>query len=244
MNYYGMTKLFLNIKQLCVFGCFCLISFNSVANNAYQSHEKIHHAVKQFLDKTLEAADDIELNVIIDKIDPRLKLKKCDQTLKTFTAASTAFNSRFSVGVICDGKQEWSLYVPVQIQRIASFYVASRPISRGHSISENDIQLVKKDLNHVRGRYIKEHKKLLGMIAKRRIQMGKTFNPKYLRPPIVVKKGDAVDIIALTQSLEIRMSGKAITAGAKGDRIQVRNSSSKRLIEATVLHSGLVEIKL
>ena len=59
-----------------------------------------------------------------------------------------------------------------------------------------------------------------------------------------LKKGDVVDIVAESQGLQIRMTGKAINNGAKGQRINVKNLSSNRIIQAIVKNSGLVQIAL
>ena len=40
------------------------------------------------------------------------------------------------------------------------------------------------------------------------------------------------------------MAGKALSDGARGERIKVKNSSSNRQIEATVIDHGIVEVVL
>jgi len=222
--------------------CFCFST--TWANEQYQSHASIIKTVEQYLDSHLNSSPELETRTQIGHLDKRLILTKCDKALKPFSNNHRDFGSRVSVGVKCTGSKPWSLYVPVTIQRIAPIYVASHPISKGEKISDRDIQKVFKDVNKLHGRYNRTKEEIIGKIAKRSISLGSVFNPRYLALPIVIKKGDKVDIIAKLQGLSIRMSGKAENDGAQGQTINVKNLSSKRIVEAVVQHAGLVKINL
>ncbi|HFE36905.1 MAG TPA: flagellar basal body P-ring formation protein FlgA [Gammaproteobacteria bacterium] len=223
---------------------FLLNSITVQANARYQSHAQINSAVQTYLDTHIKAAQDVKIKTQISRIDSRLKLSACDQPLKTFVNNRNDFSQRVSVGVKCEGHKPWSLYVPVKIQRFAKVYVAAQPIAKGEQITPADIQQVSQDVSTLRGRYYKTKQEIMGKIAKRSIRLGAVFNPRYLGLPIVVKKGDKVDIVAETQGIRIRMAGKAINAGAKGQQISVKNLSSKRIIQAIVQNPGLVKVMM
>ena len=82
------------------------------------------------------------------------------------------------------------------------------------------------------------------MVVKRSISRGSPFNSRNLRLPTTVHKGDIVEIVASTQGLMIRMRGKALNSGAKGERIRVKNQSSKKTIEAVVVDANTVTVNL
>ena len=222
---------------------FCLPFVSTVnANKIYQAHDEIFASVQKYLDNHLASSQDVEIKTKIGHIDSRLKLSPCENPLKSFSNNHNGFGSKISVGVKCEGTKPWSLYVPVKIQRLTSVFVSSQPIAKGDQITDTDIQLVSMDISKLRGSYIKTKAEIIGKIPKRSIRLGSVFNPRYLRLPIMIKKGDLVDIVAESQGLRIRMQGKAINNGAKGQKINVKNLSSNRTIQAIVQNSGLVKI--
>ena len=232
-------------KSLIYLFLFCILSVSSAyADNAYQAHDKIIATVQNYLDTQLSISQDIEIKTKIGHLDARLKLSACEIPLTSFSNNHNNFRSKLSVGVKCEGRKPWSIYVPVSIQRLAMVLVAAQPISKGSQITDNDIQLISMDINRLHGNYSKTREEIIGKIPKRRITLGAVFKPRFLRLPIIIKKGDVVDIVAESQGLEIRMTGKAISNGAKGQRINVKNLSSNRIIQAIVKNSGLVAITL
>lgn len=223
----------------------CLLFFSTVnANKTYQSHADIFATVQAYLDSHLISSQDVEIKTKIGHLDKRLKLSPCEKPLKSFSNNHSNFGSKISVGIKCEGTKPWSLYVPVNIQRLATVYVAAQPIAKGEQITHTDIQQVSMDISNLRGSYLKTRPEIVGKISKRSISLGSVFNPRYLRLPVVIKKGDLVDIVAESQGLRIRMEGKAVNSGAKGQKIRVKNLSSKRIIQAIVQDPGLVKIML
>lgn len=223
--------------------CFLFVT-NTNASKTYQAHEEIFATVQGYLDTHLTSSKEVKIKTTIGHLDTRLKLSPCENPLKSFSNNHKSFGSKISVGIKCEGNKPWSLYVPVKIQRLATVFVASQPIAKGNKISNTDIQQVSMDISNLRGSYAKNKQEIIGKIPKRSIALGSVFNPRYLQLPIMIKKGDLVDIIAESRGLKIRMEGKAVNSGAKGQKISVKNLSSNRIIQAIVQNSSLVKIAL
>ena len=85
---------------------------------------------------------------------------------------------------------------------------------------------------------------VVGKILQRPLAAGKPFDARFLKPRLLVKRGQEVVLLANTSSLSVRMSGKALADGAKGDLIKVRNTSSQRIVEGIVLENGIVVVKM
>ncbi len=51
-----------------------------------------------------------------------------------------------------------------------------------------------------------------------------------------------MQIVASQGSLQVRMKGKALDNGARGDRIRVRNLSSGRQISGEMIASGVIQV--
>jgi len=221
-------------------------SSNSADNivSKYQKHEDIRLAVKGFLDQNLHEIKGVKLETQIKPIDSRLRLSQCGKPLTTFSRSQVNQSAKFSVGVMCKDKKPWSLYVAVEVKKIATLYTAATPISRGEPITADNITKTQYDINRLRRGFYQNKSELIGMIAKRSMRSGTVISAKHLLPPTIIKKGDPISIVAKTGSIAIRMTGKAMSNGAKGQRIRVRNNSSKRIIDAIVKDSATVQVTL
>ena len=211
---------------------------------AFQPLADIENAASQFISKKVSPRDNVEVEIKVNSLDPRLHLAYCDQALQTYLPGNTKLNARVSVGVECKGKKPWKLYVPVTIARYANVYIAGNALMKGDKVTPEDLRLVRMDISKLRVRPMSDSTDIVGMLARRNISRGSVFSTRYLKMPAIIKKGDMVNIVASLSGINIRMKGKAMVAGARGERIQVRNSSSKRMVEAVVINASTVKVNL
>jgi len=83
---------------------------------------------------------------------------------------------------------------------------------------------------------------LIGKQLKRRLPQNRIVKANYVKAQTLVKRGEIVNIVAKNSGYSVKMSGTAMSSGAKGERIQVKNLSSQRVIEGTVIETGIVSI--
>jgi len=84
----------------------------------------------------------------------------------------------------------------------------------------------------------------LGKITRRPIRKGQIISPRLLAERKLVHRGDTVQIVAASEGFNIRMTGVALEPGHLGERIEVRNVQSKRIIEGQVTKAGVVHVSL
>ena len=217
---------------------------NASALPQYHAHKDIQETVKYFVDSNLQQSKNIETKTEISPLDPRLNLSKCKVPLSAFSSSDINQSAKFSVGVKCTDQKPWSIYVTVNVEKMATLYIAASPLARGEAITEEDIQQAKRDINKLRRGFYSDKDDLIGMIAKRSIRAGTIFSNKHLSPPLIIKKGDNVNIIARTGSIVIKMGGKAMSDGIEGQRIRVKNNSSRKIINAIAVTPGIVKVRL
>lgn len=210
----------------------------------FHSHSNIIETVNNYVMKNLQKSKDIEFSIQISPIDTRLKLTACELPLNAFSASNLNLSTKFSVGVKCNGIKPWSLYASVRVKKYSKLYSTAVPISRGEPITEKDIILVRRDISNLRQGFFNNKARLIGMLAKRNLRVGTIISAKHLVPPVLVKKGDNVDIVVLSNTISIRMSGEAMSNGAKGQKIRVKNNSSKKIVNAIVTTANTVKIEL
>lgn len=176
-------------------------------------------------------------------LDSRLRLARCDVPLGAFAAPSGLSAGRSVVGVRCDGRRPWKLYVPVEIKLPAQVVVLARPLRRGDQLSAADLGVREADLAQLRGQYYRDADGLVGQRIKRHVTAGAVLTPSMLDADRLVRRGSRVTILSDTGPVAVRMAGKALGNGGRGDQIRVKNQASGRTITAIVVDRGLVKVR-
>ena len=199
-------------------------------------------AVQQFLQNHQAIADYKDRDIQVGHLDPRLSLTQCSEPLKTYLVPGARILGKTTVGVRCQSPKPWALYVPAQVNLYQEVYQTADNLAKGHIIRESDISLIKQNISRLNRGYFTEKQQLVGKQTKRRLTLGKIINPYQVKAPLLIKRGEQVELIAKTGLYAVRMSGKAMMDGARGDRIRVKNLSSQRIIEGTVTQAGQVTV--
>ncbi len=178
------------------------------------------------------------------RLDPRLKLSRCDRPLEAFLPQGGRRTGNIRVGIRCPGSRPWSIYVPVNVRVFDQVLVAGRALARGQALRPKDLQTARREVTRLRQGYLRPGDSVTGLVARRPIPAGAVLTPEQLRPPRLVRQGDDVVILARTGNLMVRMMGKALMDGAAGDRVRVRNHSTKKVIHGIVTAKGVVRVNL
>lgn len=228
------------IKQLLIIWFIANISSTALAEN-YHDMSNISKQIETFIFNLPEMNRDADTAIKVNAVDRRLKLAHCDQV--TFNLASGShLIGKTSVRVICNKPKAWSFYVTASISRFDNIYIANGSLNRGHIVRESDVYKSRKDLAKLPFGYITNPKDVIGKQLKRHVQAGRILTPSQLINPIVIKRGEIISLQSKSNGFAISMKGTAMSNGAIGDRIRVKNSSSKRIVEGTVSQAGIVNI--
>lgn len=179
----------------------------------------------------------------ISRPDPRLNLPVCTEPpLVEFDHSN--FQPRVSVKVSCAGEHPWSLYIPVQFQGWQQVVVAAGNLTRGQTLSNADLLMTEVDLSNLRYGFISDIEEAVGLELKRNLQPGDALYPGVLTAPKVIQKGDEVIITARSAQMSVQVPGTAMNDGRMGEQINVRNTGSQRVIRATVIGAGIVQVNI
>lgn len=213
-----------------------------LADDAVQSITSIQQAAEQFILSQVSASYGKQAAAEAGRLDSRLRLAACDAPLETYLPPGGRTLGNTTVGVRCTGKVTWSLFVPVKVSIYETVVVAARPLSKGRVIGTQDLQLAKKDLAKLRAGYFTDTSEVLGKQVKRTVRHGAALTAPMVKNALQIKRGQRVSLVAGAGGIAVRMIGEALADGAAGDRIQVRNLSSKRVVEGTVLSATTVQV--
>ncbi|MES0874118.1 flagellar basal body P-ring formation chaperone FlgA [Sinimarinibacterium thermocellulolyticum] len=174
-------------------------------------------------------------------LDPRLRLPACTET--PLADPPTLRGAQTSVTVRCT-RPPWTVYVPVRISDLRLVVVLAQAVAPGERLDPARLRLEMRDVAALPFGYVASLEEAAGLQARRALPSGAVLTPGDARPPQLVKRGQTVTLIGRGAGIEVRAEGTALAAGARGERVRVRNSASKRIIEGVVSADGVVEIAL
>jgi flagella basal body P-ring formation protein FlgA len=139
--------------------------------------------------------------------------------------------------------------------RDRSFYVPFRTINRTkvfvltHGGRKNDVlrpeSLTGKEtlLNEKQPSYPSRIEDIVGRTLKRDIAAGTVITYSMLDDPVVIQKGEIVNIVAENKKLTVRTKGKAMEKGKVGDSIRVKNVLSEKEVFGKVVDDNTILVK-
>lgn len=208
-----------------------------------QSLQSIREAVQRFAEANVDNSLG-ETVITVGKLDRRLRLAQCEEPLDVSFPSHVKPLGNITIAVRCHSPKPWSLMVRTRIQQFIDVAVASRPLGRNLHLGTGDIQLSRSDISTLSGGYYASLEELNGMVMRRSVKAGTVLTKAMVKPAILIKRGEKVIINAETGSIHVRMEGKAMQAGARGELIKVKNLSSEQVIEAIVVSPGVVRVRM
>ena len=218
-----------------------IASFGGQKSYEFQSHQLILTAVEAYLK---EQVTNLPGSVTIELTPPdrRLRLKRCDKRLETFSTPGANTVGKTTVGVRCGGDSPWTLYVSANITVNQVVAIASRDLGRGTVISQNDVILEERVTSNLLRGHFNSLDEIIGRSLRRSIHRDQVITPNSLVIEKTIIRGQAVTILAGNEKIQVRMKGKALRNGNPGDLIPVQNLTSKKKLEARVISAGMVRI--
>ena len=206
------------------------------------SHQTIVETARQFLDANIDKSQFSRTSIQMSQLDPRLRLALCPLPLTSTLAPGSRFSGKTTVHIRCNSNSPWTVYISAQINLFGKVIQAATPLSRGHILKEDDLIAVEEDLGRIRYGYFVDKENLIGKQLKHQLPQGRIIKVNYVKAQTLVKRGELVSIVAEKKGYSVKMTGTAMASGARGDRIRVKNTSSKRIVEGTIKEAGVVSI--
>jgi flagella basal body P-ring formation protein FlgA len=211
------------------------------AEEKFQSLNSIYEFVKDTVARNINTTAEYEISVL--PLDSLLKLPECAKPLEAFTTTDIIKAGRTSIGVRCNAEKKWSIFASAVIKIYETVVVLSQPIQRGEIITRQHLAIEKRDVSKLRGDFVTQVEQVENKEAARYTQAGAILGMRSFIESKLIKRGDKIIISAIQPAFAIRMNGVAMMDGAKGQLIRIKNENSGRIINATVIESGLVSVK-
>ncbi|GLQ09009.1 hypothetical protein GCM10007913_09410 [Devosia yakushimensis] len=114
----------------------------------------------------------------------------------------------------------------------------------GTVLGPDNIEMRPVALRFADGAGIAQPNQLIGMALTRQSREGMMLKPSDVTTPQIIAKNQLVTIYFRKGPMTLTVKGQAITSAAAGGPVQVLNLASKRLINATAISAGAVEVSI
>lgn len=129
------------------------------------------------------------------------------------------------------------------IERMVKIPVLKNNLRHGDIIGLNDIDMIEVAQSKLQHNILMEEKDIIGMTPRRMGYAGKFILAGSLGTPVLVDRGDKVNITFREGPLVLSAKGRALQAGSKGDLIRITNLNSSRTVDAIVSGDGQVIVQ-
>ena len=134
------------------------------------------------------------------------------------------------------GRQEYIVRARIS----AEVVVMAAPVAANETLTETHITVGQRDITAIADPVV-DPRDAVGQTSRRMLRAGDVLRNNSISAPVLVKRGDAVVMIARIEGIEVSTAGEALDAGARGATVRVKNNSSGQTLRMRVVAPGTVE---
>ena len=168
--------------------------------------------------------------------DPRLRPPDCPAGYTGRATPGTQATGRVTVEVRCLAPA-WRVFLPAVLEAREAVWVAARPVPARTALTAADLQRTERQFSALPPTYLRADvagDSPVGWRTVRPLAPGDVLGPGNLRPALAVRRGQQVQLVASNGGFSVSAQGEALADAAIGDRVKVRNLSSRREVEGVV----------
>lgn len=151
-------------------------------------------------------------------------------------------NFKATVIIYEDDKEAKTLSLSGRFEPLTDIPVLAHQLRRGDVIDTADIAWISIPDQKLRKDTITSQQDLIGFSARRSMAAHRPIRRTDIEQPRLVSKGDGMQLIYKTPSMEIRTLATALEDGTAGQTIRLRNNDSNAVIHATITGKGTAEV--
>jgi flagella basal body P-ring formation protein FlgA len=199
---------------------------------------QIEQAARAELERQMAASGltepQIEVAVLAARPTP-----PCSQPVAV-EAADTRSPQRMRYVARCPDSPGWRYDYVVRARVSAMVAIAAAPVAANEALTDAQVTIERRDISNIADP-ISNPADAVGQMSRRMLRPGDILRSGQLSNPVLVKRGDAVTMVARREGIEVSMAGEALDAGGKGAVVRVRNAGSGQVVRMRVAGPGTVE---
>ena len=213
------------------------LASTSAAAVTPQSHTEIRDTVLAFVRAQTQGLPG-KVSIEVEELDKRIVLPACT-ALEAFLPAGARLNGNSSVGVRCNAKQGWSVFVPVSVKISVSLLTASNTLQQGQIVRAEDLGSLSSET--LQADTFSDPAQAIGKVMKFGVGKGQLLRQNMLRDPYTVTQGQTVQLLVAGAGFSIRSEGQALYNAAEGQTTSVRTASGQKITGA--VKNGAIEVR-
>jgi flagella basal body P-ring formation protein FlgA len=155
-------------------------------------------------------------------------------------AVDTRQPARMRFAVRCADGAGWRYEYVVRARISALVAVTAAPVAANAALTDADVTLERRDITAISDP-VGAAADAVGQTSRRSLRAGEVLRRGQLAAPVLVKRGEAVVMLARIEGIEVSTAGEALDAGARGATVRVRNAASGQVVRMRVAGAGTVE---
>lgn len=145
-----------------------------------------------------------------------------------------------SIGIQVAGQTFTVVHLRFDIKRFEQVAVTTRALAARELITEDNVSFERRDVGRMPPGYFTDFNKILGLAVKRQLAPGTAITDSMLEKPILIQRGNTVNIVARIGGIEVSTPGIALQNGSENQFIRVKNVNSKKIITGRVVNETTV----
>jgi flagella basal body P-ring formation protein FlgA len=150
----------------------------------------------------------------------------------TLTGPDTAVTWRGEV--LYHGSRKFSVWARVKMSATMTRVVATQLILPGQNVAADQVKIETYDDFPLRNDIARNLEDVVGRMSRRAIRTGLPVFRSDLIEPLLVQRGDLVDVTAISGAAQLHLPAVAETSGRQGDMITLKNAHSGKTFRARI----------
>jgi flagella basal body P-ring formation protein FlgA len=136
--------------------------------------------------------------------------------------------------VLYHGSRKFSVWARVKLSATMTRVVATQLILPGQNVAPDQVRIETYDDFPLRNDIARNLEEVVGRMPRRAIRVGLPVFRSDLIEPLLVQRGDLVEVTAISGAAELHLPAVAETAGRQGDTISLKNPRSGKIFRARI----------
>jgi flagellar basal body P-ring formation protein FlgA len=135
-----------------------------------------------------------------------------------------------------------AIQVASKVSAKRRLFILKEDMKKGDLVRASDVVVREAYLNGGAAGYPRSLEDVEGKVLKKDLKTGTSLGTAVLEEPVVLKKGDVVNLVVENRRLTIQTQGRALDRGKIGDTVRVKNISSGKEVVGRLTTSNTVTV--
>lgn len=173
--------------------------------------------------------------------EPWIEANECNGRVSVALERATKPWGRVGYEVACSAP-EWRTRARATVSVKTQMAIAQKSLRRGDTITQADVSFEQRSMDRVYSDILSDMSSVVGKRVLRSIRANSVIPEISIAKPYLVEKNAPIVIQVDTMGIQAAMKGIALENGSLKERVSVRNSSSGKVLSATVTGKSRVTV--